>query len=352
MGIFVFPLVSAICALSFRNVIFSAGLGADTSSKCDLGTPAFQTFGELCVPVMAFLAPADLFLKPDSVSWPYFQYSMVIFAPLYLLIQVEAVRNNRPLILSAPLIIGTVLAALTAGLIMPLYCFAFVLSGSASLQIWSTEYDDEFAVNRKDAEAVAFGVIVGYVMPSIALAVFHDLLTFVLWFGFQGYMSALQTTWRIGRSDTPQVDTTIVKGLYALTFVVTSITHIVHVLSRIHDIQLLKGFFLPPLSALEPSPTLSPTWDLDLFQWDVVLSLLAVMVATLWFAKDGKQRSMLLIWHVAATMTVGPSASVCGALLWREICLTKALEGPKEKQKTFLNASVALHGVTSHDSSL
>ena len=351
MGIF--PLVSAIAALSILNILSASGFGAHDSSKCDPGTPASHTFGGFCGPLMAFLAPADAFLN-DPVTWTYFMYSNVMFVPLYLMTHVEAFRHRRPLVLSAPLITGILLLMMTAGPIMPLYCFAFVITGAASFQN-SGSTPSEFAINRKDAEAVAFGMIVGYVIPSIALTAFRDMPTYGLWVGFHGYMAMLRTTWRVARSDTPQVDTTIIKGLYALTFVVTSVLHIVLVLSRIHDAQLLKDFFLPPLSSLEPSTTLSPTWVLDLLQWDKALAMIAAMVATLWFAKDGKQRSLLLTWHIISTITVGPSASICGALLWREICLTKGLEGPtKEKQRNFLNttSSVALNGVTTRDSRL
>jgi len=318
--VLVFPTITAFSTYIIRNVLFFSGLGHDTGSQCDVGSPAYQTWGSICVEVMAFLAPVEGLL--GSLSFPYFAYFNIIFAPLYLMILVEANRLRRPLILSLPLITGILLLTLTAGPIIPLYCLAFVLTGAASAQHTNKEIP-EFAISRKNAEAIAFGVIVGYVIPSIGLVAYQDMPSFVIWFAFHFWMSMFQTIWRVARPDTRQVDGKIVQGLYAATFVVASVTHIIAVGSRIHDLRVLGSFFLPPMSALEPTPTLSPTWDLDLFQWDAVLSLAAVMIATMWFAKDAKERSRLLMWHAAATVTVGPGASVCGAFLWREICLTR-----------------------------
>ncbi|KAF8459778.1 hypothetical protein JB92DRAFT_3103276 [Gautieria morchelliformis] len=166
---------------------------------------------------------------------------------------------------------------LTGGPIIPLYCLAFILTGAASAQN-SDNAITAFAINRNHAEAIAFAVVVGY------------------------------GVWRGARANTSQMDITLVKGLYAVTFVVTSIVHISTVLSSIHDLQVLKSFLFPPLSNFAPKATVSPTWVMEVFQWDGLLSVVAVMMVTLWFAKDAKELSRLLIWHVAATMTVGPSA--------------------------------------------
>ena len=265
------------------------------------------------------------------------------------MIQVEAYRKRRPLVLSSPLTLGVILIALSAGPVMPLYCMAFVLSGAASLQN-SNSVLSEYTVNQKDAEAIAFGIVFGYIVPSLALPAIRNVMAFTLWFGYHAYIAILLTSWRAMRPDTPQADTTIIKGLYALSFVATSITHVVVFLSKMHDLKVLKDFFVPPTSALEPNLTQSPTWDLDLFRWDLVLTLLAMMVATLWFAKDAKERSRIFIFHVIGTMTIGPSASVCGVLLWREICLTKGLEGPTEKGGRYLKGSATSNGngVSSH----
>ena len=315
----VFTAISAFSTFTVRNVLFASGLGHDTGAKCDVGSPAHQTWGPMCTFVMAFWAPMEGLL---GHTFDYFNYFNVTFVPLYLLILVEANRLRRPLILSIPMITGIVLLVLTAGPIMPLYCLAFVLTGAASAQNSNKEIP-EFAISRKNAEAITFGVAVGYVIPSILLAAYQNIPVFVIWFGIHIYMAMFQMIWRVARPDTQQMDSKIIQGLYAVTFVASSVTHIIAVLSRIHDLQELSTFILPPMSSLEPSTTLSPTWHMDLTQWDIWLSQIAVMAASFWFAKDGKERFRLLMWHIAATLTVGPGASVCGALIWREIRLTK-----------------------------
>ncbi|KAF8507662.1 hypothetical protein JB92DRAFT_2958609 [Gautieria morchelliformis] len=317
----VFPSITALSAYLIRNGLFVSGLGHDTGSQCNPGTPAYKMYGRFCVSAMAFLAPVEGLLGFAST---YFNYFNVAFTPLYLMIQVEASRMHVPRVLSLPLITGILLLLFTAGPIIPLYCLAFVLTGAASAQN-SDNATTAFAINRNHAEAIAFAVVVGYVIPTIGLAAFMDLPTLLIWFGFHPWMSLLKAVWRGARADTSQVDIAIVKRLYAITFVVTSIAHICAVLERRHDLEVLRSFFLPPLSNLQPKATVSPTWVMELFQWDALLSIVAVMMATLWFAKDAKELSRLLIWHVTATMTVGPSASICGAFLWRETCLARKI---------------------------
>jgi Na+/melibiose symporter-like transporter len=62
-----------------------------------------------------------------------------------------------------------------------------------------------------------------------------------------------------------------------------------------HDPALLLDFFFPPWSSLVPTATMNPAWVVELFQWDKWLSMIAVILATFWFAKDAKERVQLLL---------------------------------------------------------
>jgi hypothetical protein len=272
---------------------------------------------------MTFFAPVNGLL---TFAAPYFNYFNVVFTPLYIMILAEASRARPPLLLSLPLLTGVLLLIFTAGPVIPLWCLIFILSGAASAQHSDTA-PAAHAITRTRAEGIALAIAVGYVVPSIVFAAYLTLPALVFWFGFHLYMSVCKAAWRAARphphTAQADVDGAIIKRLYAASFVVTAAAHIAVVASKMHDLALLRDFFFPPWSSLVPTASMNPMWVVELFQWDKWLSMLAVVLATFWFAKDATECFQLLLWHVGATATVGPGASIAGALLWRETRLAQ-----------------------------
>jgi len=325
LAILIFPPITALATYIWRNIIFSSGLGEVVVERCAPGTHALEKFGDFCIQVMTYRAPLDGLLIPST--FPYFVFFNVIFTPIYLCILVEANRVRGPPALSRSLLTGAILIMCTAGPIMPLYSLAFVLSGAASAQRRGGKSD--FAVNRKNAEAIAFGIFVGYAIPSYVLYIAPSVLTFVTYIPYHLWMSLASAAWRAVRPDTPKTDTIIIKALYVILFAAAAIAHIGAIVYRWPDVQAALDFLLVPLSGLEPVQGVSPVWVLNLFQWDAWLSMTAMMIASLWSGKDAKERYRLVMWHVAATVIVGHGASLAGSLLWREMCLS----APEEKQE-------------------
>ena len=73
--------------------------------------------------------------------------------------------------------------------------------------------------------------------------------------------------------------------------------------------------------------------QLDMLQWDGVFAFASTLLATLWFARNGRQAICLALWNVIGSVVVGPGAVIASVALWREAHL-HSLSGEEQKLKS------------------
>jgi hypothetical protein len=56
-------------------------------------------------------------------------------------------------------------------------------------------------------------------------------------------------------------------------------------------------------------------------KWDAVFGTGAIVLASLWFARNVKELFTLVVWYAVGIVFLGPGAALAGVFLWRESIL-------------------------------
>lgn len=261
----------------------------------------------LCVLISLF----HIGLEPESS--PFMAYFFATCLPaIMLFVSVESSRKGRRFIVSyAGLISGMFGQVLTVGVVLPIYWIYFILSARRV----------KGKVTEAHAEASLFGVLIGWVVPSLALFTMPDpsvtaifqiapLISFVCQFAHIVVRSPSTVSHSGFRT---------VQGAYIVIFIIASSMHL-NTLMRFSSIEDFKSLFVPTLYASSIQSA-----AMNVFQVDFYATVLGCLLASLWFARSQAEVAKLAIWAVVGSLLFSPGAAFVAAALWRESYLEEAL---------------------------
>ena len=247
----------------------------------------------------------------------------------------EASRDNPPFALRMPTAIGVLFQLATMGVIMPFYSLLFVITYAASSQP-SAIPNSTLMINQGNAEALLFGLLLGYILPTTFMVSFvHSSVTatwqgFPILFAFAIFVHKLiRPPSRLAQSGHATVMVTL-----AFTFLLSGLLHMIYVWPIITDTAALRTMFLP---VIDPAFDLEKTSLVDgvltFVKWDLVFSLGSVILGTFWAADRLLTLVGMLVWYGIATILVGPAAAIAGVFLLRERQLNGRNQTEKVPQK-------------------
>lgn len=238
----------------------------------------------------------------------------------------EASRSKRPLLLGFPLLMGAIYQLFTMGVTFPAY-WAVFLSITRDHAVGSQ-------IAQADAEAVLFGLVMGFFLPSFAMAYIATPQPIALWQAFPvlislfGWLHRLLRPRRLYNSSGYRT----VQATYILTFILSAVVHLRTLAGYNFDPQTIINVLIPSLAIPNAKKgDTSVTAIVHFLQWDAVFLFGSTYVASLWLARSVAQGILLLSWIVISTAMFGPGAAVSGIFLWREARLNHARKVFKTK---------------------
>ncbi|KAF8637127.1 hypothetical protein AX17_003031 [Amanita inopinata Kibby_2008] len=365
LPILIFPALSAFAATYIFQHLFNSGLADTLNSQCPKTLVTSETLGTtqtiypyrlrytgtdaLDAQLCGFVAFFQYAIQPnDAEPLPrlFLTYFIASGLPMLSFLAVETLRYRlsveatgkraKNILLSRFSVLGAIYQIVTVGVTIPIYWMFFVLSRTSSPSRKNTSYRS--VLTRKHAEAVAFGVLIGGIIPSFGLIVLNDPHVSAIWQFFPFLVSVfkyLHLAIRSPRSSKKTNDTNdaldVVCLLYLLTAIIASSVHVSTVWPRL-ILQLSGKLERESLAALFiPARLYGSAWPtpsglvLEFLQWDALFACAASVLATFWLAMDGyaegggwKTASRVACWHALAIPLVGPGASIAGVAIWRE----------------------------------
>ncbi|KDR81428.1 hypothetical protein GALMADRAFT_113712 [Galerina marginata CBS 339.88] len=321
LALVVFPSLTALAVSMLFGRFKSAGMDLELRAHCQPASPlptpyliqytGLSALDKALCPLVTFFH--NIMDSPTSLS--FLTYAIGIGAPLILLPLLEAYRTGRRNLMAYPVIWGLLTQIATVAIIIPIYWLVFILvegsQKSRSLSIRS------FA--QAEAEAIVFGVIIGAVIPSVAMLTMTDAYLTAIWQIYPAIVSIGQLLHLQFRpvSLHPQSGYRTMQVLYIACFVVSSSVHISTVWPLFNNFAAIKMLLLPSASPLHPSNGLN-LHLLDFLKWDVIIAYSATALAMLWFTKNMKQVLTVLLWYSVAIPIFGFGAAVMGVAIWRD----------------------------------
>ncbi|KAG1730620.1 hypothetical protein EDB19DRAFT_1377400 [Suillus lakei] len=237
----------------------------------------------------------------------------------------EATREFHSKRLRMPATIGMIFQLCSCAVIMPIYWFAFALTGGTSRR--------SDRINQGNAEALLFALVAGYAIPTVCMVVLEDPVVTAMWQFFPLFMKIAQ--WAHCKIRPPSHHTGsgygIVQAMYMLVYVASAYLHVAHVWPLFNSSVLVQQLIIPPTAPLDPSAISVAEGVAAFLKWDMAFAAGSTILITLWFARSLTGLVMLILWHVSATFIVGPAAAIAGVMMWREAtinaqAITKAAE--------------------------
>lgn len=263
--------------------------------------------------ILCYLVAFFHSILASSTPSSFLTYFLGTGGPLILLPIVEAHRTGQNRLLAYPLIWLLGSQSVTMATISTVYCLAFLLSGGVA----TGRKSSLCLITQADAEAIVFGIVAGAVIPTTAMLVLNDPYVTAIWQPYPVYVSVarfLHLQFRPA-SQYSQSGYKTIQALFIGCFIISSSIHISIVWPMMNDYDTLTAFFIPSVSAPEPSIDLT-LQAFDLLKWDFVLSFVSVAVCSLWFASNIKQFMAIIAWYIGAIPTIGFGAAVMGLAIW------------------------------------
>jgi len=336
LPLLVFPAISVLATYIVFGHIYQSGAGDKIVAQCSLpsasrhsqdytGIPSIDR--QLCGLVTCF----HVLLEP-SHNLPFNVILLTGLAPVAAIPAIEAARRKRHVLLACNVIIALMYQRLTAAVVMPWYWLIFILTGAAGLPRGA-----DAKIDQAHAEAVLFGIVVGYIVPSVGMLVMDNPYVTALWQPFPLWMFAAQYVHLAFRPSSryPESGYRTIQATYIFLFLFSAIPHIYFVGTIIiaGDYARLGALFVPSLAAPDTSSTIQAA-VLDFIQWDIIFALVSMILASLWTAKTITQFLWMSVWFGVAGVVFGPGAAVAGVFSWREGVLNAGIEdGAVEEKK-------------------
>ncbi|KAI0057096.1 hypothetical protein BV25DRAFT_1456380 [Artomyces pyxidatus] len=314
----IFPALSASAYYFLVGHLVKSGAGEMISGQCPphSGPYSFQYTGFasvdtlLCILVVFFhssFGPKDLpFIADFAASW-----AAVVAFPL-----VEAAREGRPRVLAFPALVGLLYQTQGAGIVLPLYWVAVILSGQASVRLPRARAK----ITQAYAEATLFAFFIGFVVLSALMLTLADPAVTALWQPFPLWMWLAQRAHLLVRRPAAHTQSgyATVQALYAFTFLLSAISHFAAVWPALGDYDTLKYYYVPTVAVPAPSVTTLASAAHVFLLWDGLFAFGSGLLLTLWFAENFTQLLTIVAWIAVSTPVVGSGAAMSGILMWRE----------------------------------
>jgi len=307
-----------------KTTLAANGAVSGVKTKCHSNVSGSGSWSN---PNQAWCLAKNFFLIPVpdlcGRDLEFFTYVNIIIVPLYLMF-INNANRIRPLpkVISYPWVNGLATLAFLASAFLPLYSIVFILGGAAHAVQPSGARRYDYAVNKRVAESIIFAFLIGYVIPTTNFHLNPTPTTYTWWFWFHPYQSALRMFYQWVMPKTNEIDTKLMKRMWAVFFVMSGLTHLYFLIVKgpIGLVMMLR----PPLISLSSVP--SPTWILDLFQWDWTITWVSPTLLLYTIVEGRKEWVNLLMWMIIGIPLFGPGGFFSAVMLWREIRLTSGLD--------------------------
>lgn len=322
LALIVFPSLTALAVSVIFGRFKSAGVDLQLRQHCLpvggsvpttylLQYTGLRALDKILCPLVTFFH--NLMDSPTSLS--FLGYAIGTSGPLITLPLLESYRLGRSSFVAYPVIWGLLSQIATVGITYPLYWLVFILAEGTKKQRSSHVR----SLTQADAEAIVFGVLVGAVIPSVAMLVLADAHVTAMWQLYPVFVSIAQLLhlWARPSANHPQPGTATLQALYLGLFMVSSSLHISTLWPIRNDFEAIKSLLLPSTSPLHPSESIN-NHLLEFLKWDVIIGYSATALAMLWFARGIKHFVMILLWYVFAIPLLGFGAAVMGVAIWRD----------------------------------
>ncbi|KAF8431816.1 hypothetical protein L210DRAFT_924027 [Boletus edulis BED1] len=272
----------------------------------------------------------------DTASTAYLAVLFPALSIVALIPFLEAARDRHPFALRMPTAIGVLIQLASAGVIMPLYSLLFVITHTASLRPSTTPTPSPPSkINQGNAEALLFGLILGYIVPTILMLSFARPTVTAAWQGFPLLIALVILVHKIIRPPSRLVQSghpTVIVTL-AFSFVLSALLHVVYVWPVLTDTPTLQTLFVSLMDVSDPAVMSLADGVLEFIKWDFIFGVGSVVIATFWMADSLFSLAGIIVWYGIANIAVGPAAAIAGVLLWRERRLNGKSQVEKVPQK-------------------
>lgn len=244
----------------------------------------------------------------------FIEYFVATGAPYVLITVVEGSRQGQSLLLRFPAICLLSTQFLSFGASYPIACLLWVVTGSMGRAREFTVH----SFNRAQGESLVFGMLVGGVLPSLAMFAFDIPIVTWVWQLFPIYVSIAQRVYLQIRSTSNSVSGyPVVRILYITTFLLSAGMHLHTIWSHNNNTLSIVQFLYPSTKLLHPST------DIDLqvlhfLTWDYNLGYAAACVALLWYAQNVWHIFAMISWYAFATPLLGLGTAFMGVAMWRD----------------------------------
>ncbi|KAF8915588.1 hypothetical protein CPB85DRAFT_1560204 [Mucidula mucida] len=235
-------------------------------------------------------------------------------ATVVILPTVEASRNIRSSILSFPfpVLFGLFYQVMGAGISFPLFALAMIIYGHMDLT------NEQARIDLSTAQANLFGLVSGYIIPSLVMYKLNNPIVTALWQPFPAWIALFRACYLLLRptgSHTRDGYSTV-QATWALTFMLSALAHLSALWDVWGDMDAFAYQFTPHVAI--PTAETLPFAVLVFMQWDMYFTLGGSLLGALWFAHKPNETLTLITWSVIASLILGPGAAMSGALMWRE----------------------------------
>ncbi|KAK7043801.1 hypothetical protein VNI00_008413 [Paramarasmius palmivorus] len=263
----------------------------------------------LCTLVAVFHGALD-----NETGRKFLQYFLTQGGPVMAMVSLEGCRRNRHILFAFPIIYGILMQVVSFGATFSFYWAPFIASGAATVA-----GSKDTIVSKADAQAIVFGQLIGFGIPTVAMVTMTDPSVTALWQFVPVIASALASVHLLFRSRVKhsQSGWTDIRNMYIVMFILGAITHLVMVVPKVKGagVEGLKNFFIP---APTDSSTGMEQLVLNLLQYDMLFGMGSSLLATFWFAHNTQQFRAIQMWIIAALPILGPGATFAAIALWRE----------------------------------
>ncbi|KAG6331186.1 hypothetical protein ID866_7901 [Astraeus odoratus] len=229
----------------------------------------------------------------------------------------EAARDKRPFLLGLPAAIWVLAQLMSLALVMALYSLAAIVTGVTGRKPGPTS---GAKINQGNAEALLFGLIVGYIIPSACMVALEDPIVTAIWQVFPLIMQVATLLHRIIRPPSRLIESGYytVQATFATVFLGSAAIHIHYIWPLCSDTDTLKQVLIPSfgLNYLAAAPPVDSV--IEFLKWDLAIGMVSTFFLVLWFADNFFQCLVIIVWCISTTIVLGPGAAISSILMWRE----------------------------------
>ncbi|KDQ13145.1 hypothetical protein BOTBODRAFT_396565 [Botryobasidium botryosum FD-172 SS1] len=272
------------------------------------------------------------FTAPPGQGWKLTVNLLASIAGPFFILYMEAARAGCPSVLAFPTAVGLLCQGMTAAAVLPLYWIALIACGSPG------------GIDCAVAEGLGFGLVVGYVVPTVAMGMgYENRYIVAAWQGFPLFIGVARWAYSLARPPPKAgVSARRTRRGYAVTQGILASIALVSGASHLYTMTMsTAGAFLETFRSvyLPPYPRYPYTHDTLgsavrlLLAWDGLFTWGGALAAGAWnFPAADLARTCLVLPPVF--IILGPGSAVMGVWMWRETILKQNSVGFEVPRRT------------------